>query len=185
LRNISLGGHEIFSILEKKLFMKKRRIKKIFNYFFIGLLLIFGVIQFIRIDKTNPKVEKSKDLISIYKPSDEIEGLIRTACYDCHSFETTYPWYSNIAPVSWWLKHHVDEGRSELNFSIFGEYSEKKANHKLHECAEEIEKDKMPLPSYLYTHGDAELTKKQKEKLANWFESIMTADVEGHSDHHH
>ncbi|MFT5860503.1 MAG: hypothetical protein ACI865_002616 [Flavobacteriaceae bacterium] len=165
--------------------MKKGRIKKVFKYFFIGLILIFGVIQFIRIDKANPKIEKAKDLISIYEPSVEIENILRTACYDCHSHETVYPWYSNIAPVSWWLKDHIDEGREHLNFSVWGDYSEQKANHKLHECAEEVEEGKMPLPSYLYTHGDAELTSDQQELLADWFESIMTNHGEGDEAHSH
>ena len=165
--------------------MKKIRVKKIIKYFFIGLIFIFGIIQFIRIDKTNPKVEKSKDLISIYEPSAEVEGILRTACYDCHSYETTYPWYSNIAPVSWWLKHHIDEGREELNFSIWGDYTEEKANHKLHECAEEVERGKMPLPSYLYTHGDAELTGDQQDVLADWFESVMARHVKGDEDDAH
>ncbi len=162
--------------------MKKRSGKKIVKYFFLGLVLVFIIIQFIRIDKTNPKVDKNKDLISIYKPNKEIENILRTSCYDCHSFETVYPWYSNVAPVSWMLKDHIDEGREELNFSKWGAYSEKKANHKLRECTEEVEEKHMPLDSYLITHDDADLSSEQRKKLVEWFESLMTGGDGGHDE---
>ncbi|MFT5779608.1 MAG: hypothetical protein ACI837_002567 [Crocinitomicaceae bacterium] len=163
---------------------RKGKTKKIFKYIFTILVILFGVIQFIRIDKTNPKVEIAKDFISIYEPSEKTEKILRTACYDCHSNETVYPWYSNIAPVSWWLKDHVDDGRKHLNFSIWGDYKAKKANHKLHECAEELEEDKMPLNSYTLTHGDAKLSTTQKEELAEWFESLMTEEDEEEDEEH-
>lgn len=104
-------------------------------------------------------------------PSDEVKALIKGACYDCHSNATVYPWYSEVAPVSWWTKHHVNEGREELNFSVWADYSLKKADHKLEECAEEVEEGKMPLDSYTWTHGDADLNEKQRELLEDFFNS--------------
>ena len=154
--------------------MNNQKRKKIFKNIFIGLVLVLVLIQFIRIDKTNQRSIESEDIIAIHEPSKEIENMLRVACYDCHSNETTYPWYSNVAPVSWWLQHHIEKGREELNFSVWGTYSQKKANHKLHECAEEIEEMHMPLDSYLWTHGDADLSSEQRKSLADWFESIMT-----------
>lgn len=161
---------------------KKGKGKKVVKYIFVGLLVVFVIMQFFRIDKTNPKVEKTKDFIAITQPSADVEKMLRSACYDCHSNETKYPWYSNVAPVSWFLKDHIDEGREHLNFSVWGDYSEKKANHKLDECAEEVEEKEMPLDSYTWTHGDAKLSDAQRETLATWFKSKMTASEEEHED---
>lgn len=147
--------------------MKKSNGKKIL----LGLFVIFLILQFFRIDKTAPQIDLKKDFIEITNPSDEVKTLLKSTCYDCHSNETSYPWYSQIAPVSWWLKHHVDEGREELNFSEWGTYKTKKADHKLEECAEEVEEGKMPLDSYTWTHGDAVLSEKQKELLEDFFNS--------------
>lgn len=158
--------------------MKKRKWSK---RVLLTLLIVFVGLQFIRIDKNNPKVEQAKDFIAITQPSEEIENMLRTACYDCHSNETKYPWYTNVAPVSFWIKHHIDEGREHLNFSEWGDYSEDKRNHKLHECEEETEEGEMPLSSYTLTHGDAKLSSEQKEELAEWFESMMTSE----SSHEH
>lgn len=138
----------------------------------IGVLVLFVLIQFIRIDKTNPPVIQEQDFITITAPPSEIAEVIKTSCYDCHSHESTYLWYSNIAPVSWWLKHHVDEAREELNFSEWGTFDAKRKDHKLEECIEEIEEGEMPLKPYLWTHGDAKLTKEQQEKLIDWFKYL-------------
>ena len=142
----------------------------------IVIVLLIVVIQFFRIDKINPTVISSNDFIVMKSPTEEIATMIKTSCYDCHSNETKYIWYSNIAPISWWLKHHVDEGREELNFSEWGTYSEKRKDHKLEECVEELEEGEMPLKPYLWTHGDAKLTKDQKEKLMNWFDSLRKSN---------
>ncbi len=157
--------------------MKKRKnLKRVL----VVLLLVFVVMQFFRIDKSHPKLKKRQDFIVMTKPPADVEKLLRSACYDCHSFETEYPWYSNVAPVSWFLEDHIDEGREHLNFSVWGTYKKKKQNHKLHECAEEVEEKEMPLDSYTWTHGDAKLSSKDQKKLAEWFEGEM--DVKNVSD---
>ena len=156
--------------------------KKTVKRVLLVLLLVFVVIQFFRIDRTNPEVVKNNDLIAMTNPSEEVETILRSACYDCHSNETEYPWYSNVAPVSWWLKHHIDEGREHLNFSEWGTYPEKKRNHKLDECAEEVEEGEMPLPSYTWTHSNAKLSSEQIDLMEDWFESQMTAGGEGEDE---
>lgn len=140
----------------------------------IVLVVVFGVIQFFRIDKTNPPVNVKMDIFTMHEASSEVKSAIKSACYDCHSNETKYPWYSNVAPVSWWLKNHIDEGREHLNFSEWGTYPLKKRNHKLEECKEEIEEGEMPLSSYTITHGDAKLSVEQKELLESWFKSLIS-----------
>lgn len=133
------------------------------------LLAAFIVMQFFRIDKSTPEVKAADDFIAISKPSESVEKILRDACYDCHSFETEYPWYAEIAPVSWWLDDHIKDGRKHLNFSVWGTYEAKKADHKLDECIEEVEEGKMPLDSYTWTHSDAKLTSEQKEELNKFF----------------
>lgn len=135
----------------------------------IGVVIVLVGIQFITIDKTNPPVDASKDFMTITDPPAEVEKLIRTSCYDCHSNESTYPWYSNVAPVSWWVKDHINEAREELNFSEWGTYEWKRTDHKLEECAEEVDEGEMPLKSYLIAHSEARLSDEDRAKLVDWF----------------
>ncbi|PBQ30786.1 cytochrome C [Sphingobacteriaceae bacterium] len=156
---------------------KKVTIKKIL----IALLLLLVIAQFFRIDKSNKLTPPEKDVLVITKPGAEISSILKESCYDCHSNEVTYPWYTNIAPVSWWIKHHVNEGTHHLNFSEWGNYSSRKADHKLEECVEMVEEDEMPMGSYTLMHGKATLTKQQRELLVKWFTSLRTyeSDQEG------
>ena len=131
------------------------------------------IMQFFRIDQSNPAVEQQKDIITLTQPSEEVAALLKDACYDCHSHETKYPWYANVAPISWMLAHHRDEGREEMNFSVWGEYSEKRSHHKLEESIEMIEEGEMPMESYVWFHPEADLSKEQKELLMEWFRSKM------------
>ena len=136
------------------------------------LLGVFIIMQFFRIDKTNPPVDAKLDFINITKPSEDISKILKTACYDCHSNESTYPWYSNVAPVSWWVKGHINEGREELNFSEWGNYSPKKASHKMEEAMEMVEEKEMPLMAYWLVHWDAKLTEEQSATLVDFFKKI-------------
>lgn len=153
----------------------------------LALGVVFVVIQFFRIDKTNPAVDPAQDFLSTLKPSAEISGLLKTACYDCHSHETKYPWYTNIAPVSWWIKNHFDEGREELNFSTWQAYTAKKKDHKLKECVELVKEKEMPLTSYTWMHSDARLSDVQRTALADYFSALRsgsaaTTDSESESE---
>jgi len=139
---------------------------------FIGIGVLFVVIQFFRIDKTNPPVIQENDFITVTAPPSEVSELLKSACYDCHSNESKYPWYSNIAPVSWWLKDHINEAREELNFSEWGTFTDKRKTKKLKEVVEEIEEGEMPMKPYLITHGDARLTDEQKQKIMDWFKYL-------------
>ncbi len=140
----------------------------------ITFAIIFSIvfIQIFRIEKTNPIVEENKNFISLSHSNDDINSLIKIACYDCHSNEVSYPWYSNIAPFSWWIKHHINEARSELYFSEWGYYSRRKSDHKLKECIEMIKKNEMPINSYLIMNSKAKLNNNQKAKLISWFKSL-------------
>ena len=138
----------------------------------IGLLIVLVIIQFIRPER-NQSNDASKDIATVYTVPGNVQKILKDACYDCHSNYTTYPWYSNIQPVTWWLQHHIDEGKQHLNFSEFASYSPKKQAHKLEETAELVEAGEMPLNSYTWMHSDARVTKDQAALLVNWAKALQ------------
>ena len=139
----------------------------------IILLMVFIIIQFFPIDKTNPITNEGMDFLKIKNTPEPIAKLIRNSCYDCHSNETKYPFYSNIQPVAWLLKNHIDEGRKELNFSTFATYEPKRQAHKLEEAAEYVEQKNMPLESYTLGHSDAKLSDEQRKQLVDYFRMVQ------------
>ncbi|MCB0699927.1 MAG: heme-binding domain-containing protein [Chitinophagales bacterium] len=132
------------------------------------ILAIIVVIQFIRPSKNVSEVPSENDIRVHYAVPSNVLAILKRSCYDCHSNNTNYPWYTNIQPVGWWLNNHIEEGKDELNFSEFATYSTKKAAHKLEEVAELVEENEMPLESYTLMHGDAVLSADEKEMLINW-----------------
>ncbi len=130
----------------------------------IGVVVLLVAIQFWPIDRSAPPVTGE-----IEAPP-EVMAILETSCFDCHSSETTWPWYSRIAPVSIWIARHVEQGRGDLDLSNWAEYSSDRADHKLEELIEMVEADEMPLPSYLILHRDARLTPEQKDVLLRWAE---------------
>jgi hypothetical protein len=140
--------------------------KKWYLFIIVAILLI---IQLIRIDKTNPPVDIAKDFITVTNPPADIAKIIKTSCYDCHSNETVYPWYSNVAPVSWYLKNHINEARHRVNFSEWANYPVQKVSRKLEACAEDIEHGEMPLSSYNLIHTGSKLNQDQSKILSDWF----------------
>jgi hypothetical protein len=139
----------------------------------IVLLVVLVVIQFFQIDKTNPVTDINQDFLKIHETPTEIASTMKAACYDCHSNKSVYPWYSNIQPIGWYLKDHIEEGKEHLNFSEFGTYTPKKQAHKLEECYELIEKGEMPLSSYTIIHKEAVLSETQQTELVSYFKEIQ------------
>ena len=135
---------------------------------------IFLIIQFFRIDRSIPNVDSNNDFFEIVEVPKEIHKTLKSACVDCHSYDTKYPWYAEIAPVSWWLASHINNGRKHFNFSEWGTYSDKKADHKLEECVEMVEKKEMPLLSYMITHGEARISADERAKLVDFFAALRS-----------
>ena len=135
--------------------------------------MVFIIIQFFPINKSNPITNEGMDFLKIKNTPEPIAKLIRNSCYDCHSNETKYPFYSNIQPVAWLLKNHIDEGRKELNFSTFATYEPKRQAHKLEEAAEYVEQKNMPLESYTLGHSDAKLSDEQRKQLVDYFRMVQ------------
>jgi hypothetical protein len=142
------------------------------------LVVIFIAIQFFRIDTTNPKSDPHKDFFTVSNPPEDIKTIFKNSCYDCHSDQTEYPWYSHIAPVSWLLKSHIDEGRENLNFSEWGDYSTDEQNEILEICQEKIKAEEMPLSAYTMMHSNAKLDEKKKTLLFDWFKKQIQKNDE-------
>ena len=102
----------------------------------------------------------------------EVTNIIETSCADCHSNSTKYPWYNEIAPVSWFLAQHVKEGKEHLNFSEWTTYNKEQQAHILKDIKEVLNEREMPLKSYLLIHKDAKLTENQYQILYDWANSI-------------
>jgi hypothetical protein len=138
----------------------------------LGLLIVLVAIQFIK-PARNLSGNTDKDISTIYPMSDSVKQIVTKACADCHSNKTVYPWYASIQPLAFWLDHHVDEGKHEINFNEFASYRIGKQNHKLKEVIEQVKEGEMPLSSYSLIHKDAVLTAAEKETLINWCQNIM------------
>ena len=123
-------------------------------------------------EKPEFKEVSDADFIVNEQPEDELAILIKSACYDCHSDQTKMPWYSNLAPLSWWIIDHVEHGKKHLNFSEWTAYSEDKKAHKAEECVEMLEEGEMPLSSYQIAHSDARISDEQREALIEVFNAI-------------
>ena len=152
--------------------------KKYTRWIGLGLIILLFILQFFQINKSNPEIKPAEDFLAINKTEASTAKLIKDACYDCHSYETKYPWYTYVVPLSWWIKNHIVKGRKELNFSTWASYSEKKADHKLEESIEMIEEKKMPLKSYVIAHSEAKLSPDKIKQLSDYFQSLRKADTD-------
>ncbi len=128
----------------------------------VVLIVAFIGIQFIHIERTNPRITGE-----IEAPA-QVKEILRRSCYDCHSNETVWPWYSYIAPASWLLEKDVNEGRDELNFSEWKKYDDKKMKKKIKEIWEEVEEGEMPQWYYIIMHRDASLSEADKQAIHDW-----------------
>ena len=143
-------------------------IKKILKILAIVLVATFVVIQFFRIDKTAPAIVQAETLEAAVSVPPDVSLILGRSCNDCHSNTTIYPWYSNIQPAAWFLKNHIDDGRRQLNFSVFNTYTAKRKAKKLEEVCEQVESKEMPLPSYLWIHWDSILKDTEAKALCDW-----------------
>jgi Haem-binding domain len=128
----------------------------------VSIIVVLLAIQLIPADTTNPPVD------SDIPTSPEVKAILQRACYDCHSNESQWPWYSRIAPISWLLAWDVREGRAELNFPTWNQYSTQQQVKKLQESWKEIAESDMPPWLYLLVHLDARLSTADRSLLRQW-----------------
>ena len=136
----------------------------------IGLIALLVVLQFFQPERNSSPVDTEQDMLAVVSPTEHIATLLRSACYDCHSNQTLYPWYERISPVSWYLSKHIKEGKKDLNFSEYGSMDQVDRIGLLVEPCDVLDAGTMPLQSYLLFHQEARLTQEERELLCNWTE---------------
>jgi hypothetical protein len=153
---------------------------------FLSLLAVFCGLQFVPVNRANPALDPAKKL----RPPPEVEAILRASCYDCHSDETRWPWYSYVAPVSWWIANHVQDGRRKLNLSQWADLTPRPGRREetdggtplttvqykrkiLGDMETDILEGRMPLPSYLLIHTDARMTPQQFTIVSDWLNATM------------
>ncbi|MEO5561819.1 MAG: heme-binding domain-containing protein [Chitinophagaceae bacterium] len=143
-----------------------KRFKKIVP----GLLIVLLLIQFIQpVRNVNGQV-LSTDFTKVINAPENVQAVLRTSCYDCHSNNTNYPWYSRAQPFGWLLAKHIRNGKAELNFSEFGSYSLRRQASKLKGIENSIKDRTMPLRSYTLLHKNAKLSQRDKVMIIDWLE---------------
>jgi hypothetical protein len=151
---------------------------KLLKIILVILVVIFVVLQFVPNKMPENAAAGKDDLISSGVLPEDISSILRTSCYDCHSNQTSYPWYSKVAPASWLLAKDVREGRDELNFSGWGSYNKRRQIGNLRKIKEEVSSGDMPLKNYLLIHRNARLSPEQKAALVKWTEDMTKKILE-------
>ena len=136
------------------------------------LVVVLIVIQFFRPEKNIHPQPQPANIASVYPVPANVDSILVKACNDCHTNNTRYPWYNKIQPVAWWLNHHVDEGKEELNFDEFATYAAARKYDKIKETKKEVDEGEMPIYSYTLVHAEARLTDAEKQALTSWSENI-------------
>lgn len=143
-------------------------VKKVLKIVAIVVVAALIVIQFFRIDQTNPRVVQAETLEASVAVPPDISEIISRSCSDCHTNQTIYPWYANVQPMAWFLKNHIDDGRQKMNFSIWNTYPAKKKSKRFEDICEQLESKEMPLPSYLWIHRNSILSESDLAALCDW-----------------
>jgi hypothetical protein len=134
----------------------------------VAVVALLLVAQFIPVGRANPPEDPAQTVYSNMPVPPDIAGLLRRACQDCHSNQTVWPWYSQVAPVSWLVARDVTKGRGELNFSEWGRYQARRKDRKLKEICEQVTRGKMPMPVYTLMHPQAKLSDQDQKAMCGW-----------------
>jgi hypothetical protein len=136
----------------------------------IILVILFVAAQFFQPDRSNPPVDESKTIYASLNVPPEVKAIFERSCYDCHSNNTNWPWYSYIAPTSWLTASDVKTGRTNLNLSTWGTYKRSRQINKLDQISDQLGDDKMPLKKYRLMHPNAALSKAEVDMVCAWAE---------------
>ena len=137
------------------------------------VVAIVLVIQVIPVERNVSTVPPGQSFEKTEKVPANVAAILKVSCYDCHSNNTRYPWYSELQPGAWFMARHIKKGRDELNFDEFNNYSKRRKKAKIKSVISQIEKEEMPLKSYLLLHPDAGLTPNKKKVLLQFFQSEL------------
>jgi len=146
----------------------KSKLFRIMRWVVIVGVCCFVVSQFFGPAKTNPAAESSQSIESRLQVTKPVAAILDRSCNDCHSNKTRWPWYSNVAPVSWFVIDHVNHGRSHLNFSEWGRYTQRDVDGMLKQICQELKAGAMPLSSYTPLHPGSKLSAEDVKILCDW-----------------
>lgn len=133
------------------------------------VVAIVLVIQVIPVERNVSTVPPGQSFEKTEKVPANVAAILKVSCYDCHSNNTRYPWYSELQPGAWFMARHIKKGKEELNFDEFNNYSKRRKKAKIKSIISQIEKDEMPLKSYRMMHGNARLSADEKKELLDFF----------------
>jgi len=136
------------------------------------VVAIVLVIQVIPVERNVSTVPPGQSFEKTEKVPANVAAILKVSCYDCHSNNTRYPWYSVLQPGAWFMARHIKKGKEELNFDEFNNYSKRRKKAKIKSIISQIEKDEMPLKSYRMMHGNARLSADEKKELLDFFNTI-------------
>lgn len=134
----------------------------------VAIICLLAGLQFIRPVRSNPAVTASQGVEAHLQMNEEVKAVLDRSCGDCHSNKTRWPWYSNVAPVSWFVIDHVNHGRSHLNFSEWGRYDRREAEELLGAMCKEVQAGTMPMSSYTRIHRDARMSPEEVRIVCDW-----------------
>ncbi|MBF1129943.1 MAG: heme-binding domain-containing protein [Dialister invisus] len=135
------------------------------------VVAIVLVIQVIPVERNVSTVQPGQSFEKTEKVPANVAAILKVSCYDCHSNNTRYPWYSELKPAAWLMARHIKKGKKELNFDEFNDYSKRRKKAKIKSIISQIEKEEMPLKSYLLLHSDSKLTAEERKMLLDFFTS--------------
>ena len=134
----------------------------------LGLLMVLILIQFFQPARNKSSELSSTDIKKTFSIRGNVQLILKISCYDCHSNNTNYPWYSRIQPFGWLLAKHIKNGKAELNFNEFSSYSLRRQISKLNGIGNSVKDGTMPLTSYILIHKNARLSNEDKALLIGW-----------------
>ena len=142
--------------------------RKLLKWTVIVLVVLFLGIQLMRPARSNPPVDESQTIEARTQMTPQVKAIFERSCNDCHSNKTVWPWYTNVAPISWWIVGHINEARQLMNLSEWGKLDRDRQDRKLRQICDEVTDGGMPLPSYLPMHPKAKLSDQDKKTLCDW-----------------
>ncbi len=143
---------------------------KLTSAIFIAAILL---IQLIRPSKNTSAIRGGKTFVDSFQVDRQVDSLLSVSCYDCHSNNTNYPWYSSIQPAGWLMANHIKDGKGELNFDELPTYTIRKIRSKANQISSQIRDEEMPLKSYLLLHPAARLSSEERDILIKYFNSLQ------------
>ena len=156
-----------------------RRTLKVLRAIVFLFVILFLAAQIKRPARTNPPVDETQTINASTQMTPQVSGIIDRSCRDCHSNKTVWPWYSNVAPVSWFVIGHVNEGRQMMNLSEWGRLDREQQDRKLRQICDEVQDGAMPLSSYTPMHPGSTLSEQDKKTLCDWIDAERARLAQG------